>query len=96
MGPDAPVKMPNGAMTTQNRPNFIFGKPNLGKSWQIWGYVVNILPNLVETMYIWTEMTKLKRCAPKNDAENRWNFVKRTNGDPKTTRKLGWIWVDLG
>ena len=30
MGPDAPVKMPNGAMTTQNRPNFIFGEPTLG------------------------------------------------------------------
>ena len=33
LGPDAPVKRPNGAMATQNRPNSIFGKPNLGICW---------------------------------------------------------------
>ncbi len=31
-----------------------------------------------------------------HDAERRWNFVKWTNGDPKSTRKLDWIWGDLG
>ena len=50
----------------------------------------------METMGLWLQMVMLKRCAPKNDSENRWNFVKWTNGDPKTTRKLGWIWVDFG
>ena len=33
LGPDAPVFRPNGAMATQNNPNFIFGKPNLGVCW---------------------------------------------------------------
>ena len=59
-------------------------------------YVGNMFINLLETVRKWTQMAKLKRCAPKNDAENRWNFVKWTNGDPKSTRKLGWIWVDFG
>ena len=63
---------------------------------QIWVYAGHILPNLLETVVLWVQMVKLKRCAPKNDAENRWNFVKWTNGDPKSTRKLGWIWVDFG
>ena len=85
LGLDTPVFSPNGAMTTQNKPYFIFGKPNLGRSWQIWGYVGNSCVNLLETMYKWLQMAMLKRCAPKNDPENRWNFVKWTNGDPKTT-----------
>ena len=33
-------------------------------------------------------MVMLKRSAPKNDPENRWNFGKWTNGDPKSNRKL--------
>ena len=43
----------------------------------------------------WTEMAKAKRCAPKSYAENRWNFIIWTNGDLKSTRKLGWIWGDF-
>ena len=42
------------------------------------------------------EISTIKRRAPKNDAESRWNFVKWTNGDLILTRKLGWIWGDLG
>ena len=83
-------------MATQNKPYLILGKPNLGRSWQIWGYVGNVLVNLLETMQEWLQMAMLKRCAPKNDSERRWIFVKWTNDDPKATRKLGWIWSDLG
>ena len=41
------------------------------------------------------EISTIKRRAPKNDSERRWNFVKWTNGDPILTRKLGWIWSDF-
>ena len=67
--------------------------PFLGN--QLWVYVGQILANVLETAVLWVQMVKLKRCAPKNDAENRWNFVKWTNGDPKSTRKLPWIWYDF-
>ena len=63
---------------------------------QTWAYLGHILPNLPETTALCVEMARLKRCALKNDAENRWNFVKWTNGDPKSTRTLGWIWTDFG
>ena len=55
-------------------------------------YVGHILANLLETTVLWVQMAMLKRCALKNDPENRWNFVKWTNGGPNLTRNLGWNW----
>ena len=37
LGPDAPVFSPNGAMATQNNPNYFFGKPTLEKYWTHFG-----------------------------------------------------------
>ena len=34
------------------------------------------------------KIATIKRRAPKNDSERRWNFVKWTNDDPIFTRKL--------
>ena len=85
------VSSPNGAMAIQNKPYFIFGKPNLDRSWQIGMYVGNSFVNLLETMYIWTEMAKLKRRAPKNDSEPLWNFEMdkwRPRIDPETRLDL--------
>ena len=42
------------------------------------------------------EISMIKRRAPKNDSEPRWNFVKWINGDLILTRKLGFIWGCLG
>ena len=35
------------------------------------------------------------RSGLKNDAERQWNFVKCTNGHPKSTRELGLMWLDF-
>ena len=40
LGPDTPVKRPNGAMAAQNRTNFILGKPNLSVCWTHFGQFV--------------------------------------------------------
>ena len=83
-----------GSGCTGFQPKWSHGDPKQPNSFlgnRIWVYVGHILPNLLETAVLWVQMVKLKRCAPKNGAENRWNFVKWINGDPKSTRKLDWI-----
>ena len=60
--------------------------PFLGN--QLWGNIGHILANFMETIGLWIQMAWLKRCAPKNDPENRWNFVEWTNDGPKLTLLL--------